>query len=241
MTTGQSQTFVLTLTNTGSQTWNAAGTNPVRIGWYFGSTTSSDAANTWTTQPSRVNLPSDVAPGASVNVSVTVTVPTSAGSYILRLRLVKENVQWFTQLIKSTVNVNIPALSASYAATMPAAWNSNQSQTIAVTLTNTGSTTWTTTGANPFHLGWYWGSTTSSDAKYAWSPEPVRINLTRNVQPGQSITLNVPITAPAATGSYVLRFRMVQEGIDWFNDFFKATVNVTAPSAVAALLKTAVK
>jgi glucose/arabinose dehydrogenase/PKD repeat protein len=100
---GQVISYPVTVTNTGTQTWPAGGTTPVHLGVYFGDT--NDACCTWTVEPVRFNLANDVAPGGSATVTVTVAAPTTAGSYILRHRMVQENVAWFDSMQKTNVTV----------------------------------------------------------------------------------------------------------------------------------------
>ncbi len=224
------KTFSVTLTNTGSQIWNAGGVNPVHLAWYFGSPTSTDALYTWTSEPGRTSLPTDVAPGASINLNVTVTAPASAGSYILRLRMVKENVKWFDQLGKTNITVN--TLAASYASNPPVLVHAGQAVSYNVTVTNTGTATWNNTGANVYHLGVYFAG--ADDSVGAWTTEPLRFNLPANVAPGASVIVPVTITAPA-DGAYVLRNRMVQEGVSWFTQLqkFNVTVDSVPPTVTA--------
>jgi uncharacterized membrane protein len=100
---GETKTYSITLVNKGSKTWNATGTNLVDLGVYFDG--SSDDIGAWATEPKRFALPKDVAPGASVTINVTMTAPSTAGTYVLRQRMVKEFVNWFLPLQKTTVNV----------------------------------------------------------------------------------------------------------------------------------------
>jgi hypothetical protein len=41
-----------------------------------------------------------------VTLSVSVTPPLGAGSYVLRQRMVKEAIAWFDQIQKTNVTVN---------------------------------------------------------------------------------------------------------------------------------------
>jgi glucose/arabinose dehydrogenase len=100
---GQPRTYPVTVNNTGSETWNAGGTNIVRLGVHFG--TASDWPHDGWATDQRFFLPSDVPTGGSVILNVTVTAPTSGGTYALRHRMVKEDVAWFTQVHKTAVNV----------------------------------------------------------------------------------------------------------------------------------------
>jgi len=87
------------LTNTGTVTWNNTGVNPVRLGVYFNGT--SDAIGAWPTEPRRYSLPASIPPGGSVTISINITTPTAAGSYVLRHRMVKEGIQWSNDLFKT--------------------------------------------------------------------------------------------------------------------------------------------
>ena len=100
---GQTQTYAITLTNTGTQTWSAGGGNPVRLGISFG--TSNDTPGMGWATDQRFSLPGDLAPGASVTLTVSVTAPAGTGGYVLRQRMVKEGVVWFEQFSKTNVTV----------------------------------------------------------------------------------------------------------------------------------------
>jgi hypothetical protein len=219
-TTGQTQTYSVTLTNTGSQTWNATGVDRVVLSVHFG--TSDDIPGVgWATEQ-RFALPADLAPGGSVTLSVTVTAPSATGGYVLRQRMFKEYVAWFAQMQKTTVMVS-PAtdLAANYSSTPPTSWTSGQTQTYSVTVTNTGSQTWSATGVNRVVLGVHFG--TSDDTPgVGWATEQ-RFALPADLAAGGSVTLSVTVTAPSATGGYVLRQRMLTESV---GDFGTAALSV---------------
>lgn len=48
--------------------------------------------------------------------------------------------------------------------------------------------------------------------------EGIRTPLPREIAPGEEITLNATVQAPPQTGSFVLRFSMVREGEEWFEN-----------------------
>jgi chitodextrinase len=102
--TGEFQTYNITLTNNGSDTWDSTGPNAVHLGVYFGG--ASDDIGAWTDEPMRFSLPYDLAPGQSVTLTVSVQAPAGAGSYVLRQRMVKEFVNWFVPLAKTDVTVS---------------------------------------------------------------------------------------------------------------------------------------
>jgi hypothetical protein len=161
-------------------------------------------------------------PGQSATFSIDVTAPAKAGSYTLRQRMVHETLGWFAEMLKTSAAVQ--RLSAQYTATPPTQWAAGETKTYTITLLNNGSSTWNATGPNAVHLGVYFAGT--SDAVGAWNEEPMRFNLPRNVAAGQKVTLTISVTAPLTGGNYVLRHRMVKEGVNWFNQMKKTNVVV---------------
>jgi fibronectin type 3 domain-containing protein len=223
---GQTQTYSLTVTNTGTQTWSHTGSNAVDLGIYFDGT--GDGSGQWSSEPTRAYLASDVAPGQSATISVTTTAPATAGSYVLRQRLVQENIAWFGMLEATAVTVGgtpmTPALSATYSGSPPLYWQPGQTKTYTLTVTNTGSQTWYHQGPNAVDLGIYFNGT--GDSAGQWPSEPMRAFLSADVAPGASETITITATAPSAPGTYALRQRLVEENVVWFNDLQKTSVSV---------------
>ena len=216
-TAGQSQTYQVSVTNTGSQPWNASGTNPVHLGVHF-----VNAAGGWLTDQ-RFTLPNDVAAGASATLTVNVTGPSAAGSLTLTAQMVKELVAWFPQTEQTSVTVSAPAgpaLAASYSSSPPTTWTAGQTQTYQITITNSGSQTWNASGANPVHLGIHF-----VNASGTWLTDQ-RFVLPGDVAPGASATLTVSVTAPSAAGSYTLTAQMVKEMVAWFPQSQQTAVSV---------------
>ncbi|MGZ5380160.1 MAG: hypothetical protein ACXWD8_19960, partial [Mycobacterium sp.] len=52
------------------------------------------------------------------------------------------------------------------------------------------------------------GTLLNRDFERAWLPG--------NVEPGGSVVVPMTITAPSSPGRYALKFDLVSEGIDWF-------------------------
>jgi glucose/arabinose dehydrogenase len=221
---GATKTFTTTVTNTGTEIWLAS---KGQLAVYFDAP--NDLPYSWTTPPTYVNLLSDLAPGQSQILTVTATSPVTVGSYILRQRMVYEGGTFFNQLHKSNVTVALDALVANYSVTPTTTWYTKQSQQISIRLTNTGTATWSNTGPNRVRLGAYFGA--SSDASNSWPTEPSRFELPSNVAPGESVTMTISVRAPATAGESVLRFRMVQEGVRWFDYMQKNNTVIYALSA----------
>ena len=224
--TGQPQTFPVTVTNGGTEIWPAGGATPVRLGFHFA--TAAGANPPWLTD-GRVDLPQDLAPGASVTLQVTATPPAGFnGNVVLEVRMVKEMQFWFSQAASRPVTVSaLSAAAASYdTASMPILWSVGQPQTFPVTVTNSGTETWTAGGANPVQLGLHFA--TVAGANPPWLTDS-RFVLPQDLAPGASVTLQVTATPPAgATGNVVLEVRMVKEGQFWFTQAASRPVTVTS-------------
>ena len=101
---GKSQTFSITVTNNGTQTWPSGGYSEVDLELHF-ATSWGGAQNqaNWVTN-NAFALPKDVVPGQSVTVQVTVTPPHS-GSYMLEAEMISEHHFWFLQ--SSAINAPV--------------------------------------------------------------------------------------------------------------------------------------
>ncbi len=88
-----------------------------------------------------------------------------------------------------------------------------ETQPVAVTLTNSGALAWRDVGNKPFRLAARW-QTADGQSEL---PEQPKWALPRPVAPGESITLSVPLRAPARAGTYRLIWDMLHEGVNWFD------------------------
>jgi hypothetical protein len=227
---GQTQSFTTTVTNTGSVTWNAADLEGVHLGVYFDG--NSDNVYDWQSEPVRFVLPNDVPPGASATIVVTATSPFGPGNYVLRQRMVKEFVGWFSDLQKTAIVVG--SLAASYTSAPPTAWAPSATQSFSVTLTNTGNMSWSAAGADRVRLSASFGG--ASDVPLDGWVTDQRFDLPSDVAPGQSVTLNLAVTSPAAAGNYVLRLRLEKEPTGWFDQMQKTSVQITStPPTITAV------
>ncbi len=113
---GEARNYTITVINEGCQTWkrrdefDSEGVRidtRVRLGVHFG-TDSDKPADGWATDQ-RFELPKDIRPGESFTMSVNVRPPSTVGPrirrYVLRHRMVKEDVKWFDQIHKTNVGL----------------------------------------------------------------------------------------------------------------------------------------
>lgn len=97
----------------------------------------------------------------------------------------------------------------------PTTLEANQEVGVTLTIQNTGSFTWVKGGSNPFRLGFQWYNSTGQFVQMP-SQYDYRASLPNDVPPGGQVTLQARLRAPAAAGTYQLRWDMVHEMVTWF-------------------------
>jgi hypothetical protein len=219
----QTQTFTVNLTNLGNQAWPAGGASPVRLGVHFATRDGGypvqfkSGMTTWLNDQ-RFTLPNDVAPGASVPVTVTATAPPTWAFNTLELEMVKEQAFWFQDWAPLTI-IPAPLLwSASYDITgAPRTWAPGRTQTFQVTVVNTGSLFWPSGGTYPVRLALHFANAEGGIANFAGWATDQRFSLPADVPPGANASLTVAVTAPAGSVPLVLEAELVQEQVAWMN------------------------
>jgi len=216
---GGSAVVSITLSNIGSSSWPAGGSNPVDLGIHFAAHGGGYPASIpWSTDQ-RVVLPTSVAPNSSITLSVTVTAPTTPGTYTLEYQMVQEGVAWFSQFLDTsqTVGSAAPARQATISVSgQPSFFQHGFSAPVQVTLTNTGTSSWMAGEPTPVHLGIHFSSHGGGyPASTPWFTDQ-RVTLPADVPPGGSVSLSVSVITPSSPGSDVLEFEMVKESVAWF-------------------------
>ncbi|MFN2520942.1 MAG: SpoIID/LytB domain-containing protein [Candidatus Limnocylindria bacterium] len=82
------------VSNYGQRTWPAGGPNPVHLSYHIFSA----AGGTVVWDGARGALPVDLAPGQTVNVTLSAQFPATAGGYVFAWDLVQEGAAWFSSL-----------------------------------------------------------------------------------------------------------------------------------------------
>jgi hypothetical protein len=98
---------------------------------------------------------------------------------------------------------------------------------VAVRVHNTGSTTWTSGGANPYRLG----SARPQD-NTTWGLS--RVDVPHPVNPTEDVDFTFAVTAPMVNGQVLMGWRMVRELVHWFGAIGERSVNVSAPVVPAS-------
>ncbi|GDY22131.1 hypothetical protein LBMAG56_34780 [Verrucomicrobiota bacterium] len=211
LTQGQSFTAVITLRNNGGSTWTTDG------GYQLGSQSPADNL-TWGFN--RTDLPAAVPPGQSVDFSFQLTAPTEPGTYDFQWQMVRTVTGFFGQpaakLAITVAPLVPPTNNAGFIAqTVPGTMSPGTVYPVSITMTNTGTTTWT--AEELYRLA----SQNPLD-NLAWGLN--RVVLPASVPPGGTAQFDFNVTAPTTPGVYQFQWQMVQEGKAIFGE---ATPSVT--------------
>ena len=112
---------------------------------------------------------------------------------------------------------------------LPATVTAGVSYNVSVTMLNTGTTTWVTSGEQPYSLG-------SVGDNGIWNVG--RVGIAGSVAPGASYKFDFVATAPAQPGTYNYRWGMVQDKVAWFGEMTGEPLTVTVmppPSAAPTI------
>ncbi len=214
---GQTVTVPVTVTNRGSGVFPTTGANPVTLGYHWydaqGRTVMYDSA--------RTKLPADLAPGASVALNAQVMAPASGGTFTLKLDLVQEGIAWFSTKGVATgdrqVSVAGPVVKtygAAYEAQAIPLAATGAVTGVPIVLVNNSNFPWPAVGANPIRLSYHWWSLTTNRT-VLW--EGLRTVLPADLAPGGSASLRANLLFPTTAGTYLLRWDVVEEGVQWFS------------------------
>lgn len=198
----------VSVTNAGTVAWNSAGTAPIRVATHV-----NDAAgNVVIWDGLRTLLTQDLAVGAKLDTQVTVDAPLAAGSYKVRVDVVREGVAWLSGLGVATGDATL-LVAADYRAELPtgALTVSRAAPTVSVAVKNLGLATWTVSTAAPLNLSAHWFD--AAGKTLVW--DGPRTPLTQSVAPGATVTVAVALGAPPEGAAFV-QIDLVSEGIRWF-------------------------
>jgi hypothetical protein len=93
----------------------------------------------------------------------------------------------------------------------------NQTAWMVYRVRNTGSATWTNSGANPVRLGTWPADRVSGFKSPDWVTPTRPATLSEaSVAPGQVGTFEFPVVVPATVGIYQERLNVIAEGLTWF-------------------------
>ena len=225
-TAGSIQPVTVTVQNSGAQSWssgdfclyareNADTTNPSITRW--GSNICSTTGSV-------------IAPGATETFSLTLSVPSTPGTYRF-MRQMSDNrgrenggIGFFSDSAfcvdeSITVTAGTPSLAASVVSdTVPTQAAPGDVVPVTITMRNDGATTWTTGSNITFE-------STNSPVAF-WGPTSA--SLSGDVATGQTATFSLTVRVPSSpTGSQPFSFRMFQSGVGFFGDTFSTNIDIS--------------
>jgi len=164
----------------------------------------------------RTKLNADVAPGASAVLQASLTYPSTAGTYTLRWDMVEEGVSWFSGKDVRTADQAVqvtPFVTPFYGGSLdvsgtPASLAAVTTSFYPVRVQNLSNFTW----GSDVNLSYHWLDAAGN--AIVW--DGMRTSLS-GMTPNELRTVNVRVAAPAAPGTYTLRYDIVREGLTWFS------------------------
>ena len=210
---GESRTVAVTVTNRGNVPWQASGPNPVNLSYHV--LASNGNVVLW--DGGRTGLGTDLLPGESRSINVAYTAPTTIGTYTLAIDTVREGVAWFSQIgspYATTPLIVTSGFNGGYdQTTTPGLATVGASLLLSVRVSNYGARAWPAGGNNPVHLSYH--VLTPGGAPVIWDGQ--RGFLSSDLAVGTSAVVQVPVALPSSTGSYLIAWDLVQEGVAWFS------------------------
>ena len=159
-------------------------------------------ATTVVAQGGAAPIPSDLAPGGIVGVNVPFTVP-AIGNYFVRWVL-QTGGTWWNPIYGTPVREQYfrgADWSVDWVSdNVPISWTAGETKMISVTVANDGGRVWNAAGAGPVQLGYKWVSNATGNT----FPGPNRASLPGDVSPGQTLSLQIPVTAPVYPTNYTM-------------------------------------
>jgi N-acetylmuramoyl-L-alanine amidase-like protein len=161
-------------------------------------------------------ISADIVPGAVGGVNVPFTVP-AIGNYIVRWDL-QSGTTWWNPVYGTPVREQYfrgADWSVDWVSdNVPISWTAGETKMINVTLANDGGRVWNAAGAGPVQLGYKWVSNATGNS----FPGANRVALTSDVQLGQTVTLQIPVTAPVYPTNYTLSLDLYKQNEFAFAD-----------------------
>jgi len=230
---------LLSLRNTGTRAWPAAGPDPVQVAYHWLRLDGSYAV--WDGQPTPLAQP--VPPGGSTSVSTVVVAPRRPGRYRLQFDLVSRTSGWFSEhgWTAPTTLVTVSSTASRYFSAevspiqLPASLGPRSVNVVTVRVTNTGVHQWPSSGPAAVFLSYHW---LRLDGSYAvWDGR--RTTLTHSVGAAASIVQPLVVQAPSAAGRYALRVDPISMQVGWFSRLGSvatpsSAIEVRDPGRVAA-------
>ncbi len=222
MTAGQTYNVSVTMKNTGTSTWTKG------AGYQLGSQTPPDNT-TWGIN--RVPVPTGraVSPGMNITLRFIVVAPAVSGIYGFQWQMMRQSHDLgalYFGAMSANIPINVTGGSGGLnnaqfvSQSIPTSMVTGQVANVSVRMRNNGSSTWSSGSG-------YALASQNPPNNSTWGLN--RVALPTSVLPGQEVTFDFTLTAPAAVGLYNSQWEMIQEGVDFFGEVTpNVVINVTS-------------
>lgn len=235
---GEKVNVAVSVRNTGTFTWNKL--NNFRLSaatanqFMFADMQYGGYSNNTTDQRLYMSDTESVKPEETKTFNFTITAPSTAGTYKISLKMIKEGTGLFGDQMDVDISVK-GALDASIRANdVPVQVAAGSETYINLAVTNTGSETWRrdtnhklgSTLKNQFQF-----ILSANDGYSANDGKEQRVYLPgwANIVEGQEHGFSVLLKAPVTVGIYTFEVGMVRDGVAWYGQTLTKTIQVVAP------------
>ncbi|MFH1584014.1 MAG: hypothetical protein ABIA56_02710 [Actinomycetota bacterium] len=154
----------------------------------------------------------------------TVITPGETGETPEETKVVGEEKKEETGLERPSIDYSKETHDIEYEGYIPTFLCAGDENYIKITLKNSSSFTWPSTGKFPVRLG-YHCFPKGNQPEPEWD-DGGRTVLPNDVAPGELVTVVVKVKAPDAIGWYILQIEAVQEGVTWFQKVIEGSTYV---------------
>jgi hypothetical protein len=138
------------------------------------------------------------AAGAVVTLLLAILNPLFNNGFRFRVQQLAQEEAWYRANIIVTDQLQMEG---------------GETKQVFISVTNEGSLTWHSDGEPPIYLGARWFNTDTG-----LQHSELRWPFITAVLPGESATMQIPLTAPEEPGTYELQWDVVQEQVTWFSE-----------------------
>jgi endonuclease/exonuclease/phosphatase family metal-dependent hydrolase len=218
---GQTASVSITMENTGTTIWDP------KADYFLGSI---NPENNQVWGLARVPLDRPVQPLERITFTFTITAPSTPGPYNFQWQMLQEFVEWFgTPTPNAIILVGSPDdMAVPVGHTIPDRMSSGTRYLIAVTMQNTGTSTWSRDGGGPpdgsqgYRLAVKSGALLPAGTRFYMMPGD-------QVSPGETYTFRTTLVPPAGLSFASAEFQMIHEGSGWFGESLTVGVTIDDP------------
>jgi hypothetical protein len=167
--------------------------------------------------------------GSNYTWNLTIITPTYPNNYTLIYQLIYDNTTWFGEkIVLNVTNGKYTGPVTFKSNTISKTMVAGSTYKVNIKVNNTGKTTWYDYDKVAFAAVDY----DKNNASDFGANLRFYLNPGSHISPGGQAQWNFTMTAPKDPATYILRYRMVKGGSDWFGDTFNITIKVN-PTPVA--------